>query len=1073
MEKYLPYYPEIESEFFYETLVQHAEFGKSDDDALMATDNADGLFFRYQNNIARFLSSKTIYNSLLLIHEMGTGKSGSAIATSHLVRGQDPSFRKTIVLANGKTQLNNFRSEIFHRLPFLREKYKDTQDMRVILRREGFFFETYRIFAKSIQNKRPEDIRRVYENSVIVMDEIHNITASVKVSEGGTPSDEDRTLTNIQTYNILYDFVHLLQNRKLLCLTGTPIRDKPQEIAKVLNMVIPVKNKLPVGEDFKKQFLEPIKTVSVLGDATLVMYKLKEEKLEEFMDKIQGYVSYLKKSVPTNIKIQYMTSDGFPQTGLEQFKVYANIMKEPQNAIYIDDFVQDLENTTGGEEGDEDEGEGGQKTASKRISSLAYSKSRQSSLMVFPDKVTSNYITPVLEKTTVKGEVRQGKLLKTIGWTKAMRALFPRSLGLDEKLEKLSQYSCIYSKIVREIVLNPSELVYIYSFLKAGSGIYVLASFLVEYFSFEIVRKVSDVKTKARDKRRLLILNHDFMSDADLREMVDFFNQDENAMADYIQVVMGTKQTKEGITLKNIRQIHVVQPEWNYADISQAVARGVRVNSHRALLEKLESIHVAIYQHVSIPVVDSVPDADYSIDIDQYRRSEIKDMNIKMVERHLITSSWDCYLNKDRNTGTIPNSRECEYQKCDYTCRGVPDGFEPQTNYDMYNMYYSNIARTLVSDKIKSLFASQDQILWRDLQDQLVLSDENQDMVRQVLEEMTMNVTPVPNRRRDTTYLKATRTYGLSGVQGGIMDTYVLVPEFDQYTPYDAYYNIRPVFAIPSSFETIHRNFCQTRFPATVNAVMQLFYASEENRDRCRALILQSQTSLQEMLIENILVMKIGQGREEAFFDFVLEHYMNQDRLQKIGDVYVSTLLPDKRRELDTTKQPLQWKSVEVNVLPETTAEEDNEFIRKFITENPYKYYGINEVSADKTTFKIRDVRDQELVFGSNKAKVPKGEVCAMSFSRKKSGLVDILLTLEWKPSVSDMNALPSLEMIRQSLSTKDKDKLWKDISKQFETTDDETLKIIYILNAQKIPHLCNLVKKRFQELDLIQTKRI
>lgn len=1065
MEKYLPYYPDIDSEAFYRNLMQKFEFTKSEEELPMRPGaNDEGLFFHYQNNIARFLSAETVYNSLLLIHEMGTGKSGSAIATAHLVRQQNPAFRKTIVLANGKTQLNNFRSEIFNRLPFLYDKYKDTKDPRVILRREGFFFETYRIFSRGIQNKQPDEIKRVYENSIIIMDEIHNITASVK-TESDVPMEE-RSLTNVQTYNILYNFVHLLKNRKLLCLTGTPIRDKPQEIAKVLNMVIPLENKLPIGDEFKNTYLNPIKTISVLGDATLIVYEFKADMLPRFIENVKGYVSCLKKSVPTNISIEYRTNPDFQETGLDHFKVYSNLMKDPQNSIYIDDFVQDLETTTKGEE---EEGEG-----TKKVSSLAYSKSRQSSLMVFPDRApATSYIVPIYEKTTSKGIVKQGKFLKTIGWTKAMKSLFPKTLGLDDKLKKLSEYSCIYSKIAKEIVLNPSELVYIYSFLKAGSGIYVLASFLVEYFGFEIVRKVSDVKTKAREKRRLLILNHDFLSDADLREMVDFFNQDDNCMAEYIQVVMGTKQTKEGITLKNIRQIHVVQPEWNYADISQAIARGIRVNSHKALLQKLERILVSIYQHVSIPNVDDKPDAEYSIDVDQYRRSEIKDMNIKMVERQLIESSWDCYLNKNRNTGKVDYSRECEYQKCQYECRGIPPNFVPKNDYDTYNMYYSNVPRTLLSDKIKDIFASSDNMLLEDLQNRLQYDDQNKDLVKQVLEEMTMNSVPILNRRRDTTYLKASRIYGIQGAPKSYVDTYSLVPEFDQYTFYDASYNTTPVFAIPSSFATINRHFYQSRFAATVRVIMELFYASEDNRDRCRALILQSPLFLQEMLVENILVLQILQGRRRAFFDFVLDHYRNQARLEKVGDRYISTLLPEARRELNISERPLTWRSVEISDVEDTMAEESNAFIEKYITQNPFKYYGIIEISKDKTTFKIRDVRNEELVFGSNKAKVPKGEVCAASFSRKKSGLVDILLTLNWKPSPQELENVPSITTVKESLSKKDKDRLWKDINKSINTTDDETLKIIYILNAQKIPSLCGLVKARFTELDLIHEKRV
>lgn len=1079
MEKYLPYYPDIDLESFYQNLMEKFEFSpNSSSNGIGMDDNNEGLFFPYQNNIARFLSAKTIYNSLLLIHEMGTGKSGSAIATAHLVRGQDSSFKKTIVLANGKTQLNNFRYEIMNRLPFLYDKHKDTKDVKVILRREGFFFETYRIFSKSLQSKQPADIRRIYENSIIVMDEIHNITASVKTAEV-TTSAGDRFLTNVQTYQILYEFVHTLKNRKLLCLTGTPIRDKPQEIAKVLNMVLPRQNKFPIGDDFKNSYLRVVKTVDVLGDAKLTLYDFKEEKLPQFLENVKGYVSYLKKSVPDNITIDYRTNPDFQQTGLEHFKVFANIMKEPQNAIYIDDFVEDLERNVKGTSVNEETGEEEEEeNIEKRMSSLAYSKSKQSSLMVFPERANvALYVTPVFEKVTDRGVVKQGKHLKTIGWTKEMRILFPRSLSLEDKLERLSRYSCIYSKIVREIVFNPSELVYIYSFLKAGSGIYVLASFLVEYFGFEIVRHLADVRTKATTKRRLLILNHDFVSDNDLREMVDFFNKEGNALAEYIQVVIGTKQTKEGITLKNIRQIHVVQPEWNYADISQAIARGIRVNSHEALLRKISPITVSVFQHVAVPLIDKEADVEYSIDVDQYHRSEIKDMNIKMIERQLIVSSWDCFLNQTRNTGTSDYTRECEYQKCKYTCRGIPPNFVPKYDFGTYNTYYSRVPQILLKDKITDVFKTSDSIILSDLLTRIQTEDSNTDLVKQVLEEMVMNCTDMMNRRLDRTFLKTSRVYGIQGSAKGFVDMYYLVPEFNQYKVYDMLYNTTPIFSIPSPFMNVNSHFYQWRFASIVRVIMDMFYAStdeQDTRDRCRALILQSPLFLQQLLVEMILLVQSQEDNQQPeFFDFVLTHYINQARLEKVENVYISTLLPDKKRELDMSVQPLTWKSVEMTEVEETDAEESNEFIKKFITENVYKYYGIVEVSKDKTVFKIRDVRDQELVFGTNKAKVPKGEVCAGSFSRKKSGLIDILLALEWKPEAESIRNLPTIEKIKEVLSTKDKDRLWRDIGNEMANIDEDTLRTIYILNLEKIPNLCGLVKKRFTDLDLIHTKRV
>jgi len=999
----IPSYPDIDSVNFYSQIVNKYEFNN---------DEESSTFFSYQNNIAKFLSARTIYESLLLIHEMGTGKSGSAIATAHLVRSQNPKFKRIIVLANGRTQLNNFRQEVLLRLPYLYDKYPDTKDRNVILRREGFLFETYRIFSRHIQNKNVDELNRLYNYSIIIMDEIHNITASSGKDEVG--------LTNVRVYNILYDFVHGLKTRKLLCLTGTPIRDKPYEIAKVLNMVIPEKDKLPIGEEFRNVYLQEMEKIKVLGDTELVLYDFKKDKLKDFQRRIQGYVSYLKKSLPKNIVVSFEMNPNYKESLLDKFKLFVNVMNEPQNTIYLENFIKDIDTT--GQQDQEEEGK----------PSLAYSRSRKTSLFAFPD-MNVEYVNYKYEKGTT--EIK-GKYLKGFGWTKEMRVLFPKDIAIEQKFERIGRYGCIYREIIHSIIYNPSELVYIYSFLKSGTGVYLLASFLTEYFQFEIVRKLSDVKTKATTRRRVLILNHDFMSDGTLRELIDFFNRDENVLGEYIQVVIGTKQTKEGITLKNIRQIHIVQPDWNYADISQAIGRGIRVGSHNALVEKIGQVNVKIFQHCAIPIVEEKAEPQYSIDFEQYRRSEIKDRNIKRIERELLESSWDCFLNKSRNQGLIENSRECEYEKCDINCNGIPSNFQPDFSFDTYNLYYADTERKSIEGVLRQQFTNSNQFK------NIPIQTNNPSLLENVIQEMSMNNMEFLNSRQDTTFLRY------------IDPIYFLVNSSRQHSYYDSYYNQRPIFFRPSSFEIINSNFYDRQFSNIVGNMMTLFYSGQE--EIVKTILLQSSLSLQQLLVENIVIL----NNPNPFYLFILNHYISQGRLSQ--DYTTSTILPSQIRRFNKNV----WQTENIQTIQQTDAEDSNEFIRKFITENPYGFYGIIERSRDKMVFKIRDVRDQELVFGTNKAKIPKGEMCGASFSRKKSGLIEILMRLEWKPKKE-----VSIEEVRRV--SKERVKLLNELKLNVEEMNEIQLYTVYELGGKKIPELCEIAKRRFMELGLIQEKRV
>jgi hypothetical protein len=91
----------------------------------------------------------------------------------------------------------------------------------------------------------------------------------------------------------------------------------------------------------------------------------------------------------------------------------------------------------------------------------------------------------------------------------------------------------------------------------------------------------------------------------------------------------------------NIQQIHILTPSWNFADVSQAIARGLRKNSHTALLQEgMEDITVRVFLHTALlhPAEDLTPEEKketlfLSIDFQRYARSEIKDRNARLMYR--------------------------------------------------------------------------------------------------------------------------------------------------------------------------------------------------------------------------------------------------------------------------------------------------------------------------------------------------------------------------------------------------------------------------------------------------------
>ena len=63
---------------------------------------------------------------------------------------------------------------------------------------------------------------------------------------------------------------------------------------------------------------------------------------------------------------------------------------------------------------------------------------------------------------------------------------------------------------------------------------------------------------------------------------------------EYIKVIIGSEKMSEGITLKNIQNIHILSPGWNFSEIDQAIARGYRLFSHNNLIDKEIKVNVRI-----------------------------------------------------------------------------------------------------------------------------------------------------------------------------------------------------------------------------------------------------------------------------------------------------------------------------------------------------------------------------------------------------------------------------------------------------------------------------------------------
>ncbi len=130
-----------------------------------------------------------------------------------------------------------------------------------------------------------------------------------------------------------------------------------------------------------------------------------------------------------------------------------------------------------------------------------------------------------------------------------------------------------------------------------------------------------------------------------------------------LKALMITRSGAEGISLKNVRQVHIVEPYWNNIRIDQVIGRANRLDSHKALPKEKQNFKVHHYCSIFAEndkknsLVNSIKNKDKSLTSDQMIRN-IARRKEKIIEdflKALKQASIDCEIHKNKNCLKIPD----------------------------------------------------------------------------------------------------------------------------------------------------------------------------------------------------------------------------------------------------------------------------------------------------------------------------------------------------------------------------------------------------------------------------------
>lgn len=628
-----------------------------------AAPRVPGEFFKHQDLVARM---SRFWDVQLLMHRTGTGKTGAEVATAELhrrlhERGESP-INRCNVLYPSPNMGDVWKQDIVCRYTsgtYLPERLATEGAPRktAITRALGVFytFMTYRQFASQLtkRNLSDEQIVREFSHSIWVCDEIHVLSAP-PVTEDDQEVDME-AYTELQgAYKQLHRIFHLIQGSKVLLTTATPMTNSVDEIAAVMNLILPLSMQLP--ED--KLNGVPYSAVT----------------LEQMAPYFKGRVSYVRES-ETGVKVRF---EGVQMDNYEVDKVsVASRMRVHRSQM---DPFQD-------------------KTyrSIKRGQTRFHHPQRQSSNFIFPD---GSYGNTAFSNYVEKNGPDNYSMTKELH----------NSLTTQRRpdMDKLRKFSCKFAEIIR-LTISEKGNQYVYTeFLRVGAILLGLCFqlFGVQKFAYDQSvfpsggesddycgggrvdrakqgprgRKVSIPLSDGSPKRpwRYALLTSD-TSKLRYTTILETFNSWENRNGELIKVLIGTPIITVGYSFRNVLGIHLVSPSWNQSSTYQATSRAIRATSHNDLLESTPQVAVKIYQHEAAAL------EGVSVDTQMYHVSETKDMEIKKMERIMKQCCTDYYINHARNVrdSDVINSPECDYTACNYTAIDPPPTRVDSTTYDV------------------------------------------------------------------------------------------------------------------------------------------------------------------------------------------------------------------------------------------------------------------------------------------------------------------------------------------------------------------------------------------------------
>ncbi len=660
----------------------------------------------HQLFVKNFLSSQTPYNSLLLFHGLGTGKTCSAIGICEEHRDyikQTNNAKKILIIASPTVQ-DNFKLQLFNEeamenvngqwrmntcigSKLINEvnptKTKNISKEKMVTKinsliSSAYQFMGYRELANYIEKKQgvnvdskkmsvkdqiarmKRNLKMEFDDRLICIDEVHNIRSS--------NDSENKVISNQLSF-----LVESASNMRLLFLSGTPMFNNYKEIIWLLNIM---------NTNDRRGL---IRTSDIFdSEGKFRQDNNKEEYGKDLLiRKATGYISFVRGENPYTFpyriypdifskentfnfiqvptvsvngervvenEVDTITKSSLYITSIDNYQesVYKNIIKYKKNSNTVDDNNDVQENKKRKE------------TIDSKLNYTRLQDPIQCLNIAFPLNILPGDIDILtsVEEAFQRGTVQVKDAVGTQGLKNTMNYIDSRTAENTKKGDfeykewvQKSEHANMFApqnigkysskmKNVCDCIEKTKGVILVYSQYLDGALI-PMALALEEMGITRYGSRSKSLFKKPPTKsigRYIMITGDRRLSPNNIEEIVAV-TKDENKNGDNIRVVLVSMAGSEGVDLKFIRQVHILEPWFNISRLEQIIGRAVRNNSHKLLDYKERNVQIYMY---GTKLSDENQEA---ADVSVYRSAEAKAIQIGRVTRVLKEVSVDCFLN--------------------------------------------------------------------------------------------------------------------------------------------------------------------------------------------------------------------------------------------------------------------------------------------------------------------------------------------------------------------------------------------------------------------------------------------